>query len=524
MIPTPSLRVRPAGPRRATPPLAAGRPAAGPTPTRSEAGFGATEVGSFAATAARRFAQTAEGGFGLIAEDGFGLIEVLISSLLVAVIAIGTFTGFDVTNKLTSNQRARAQADQIAQQWEERLRGVQTADIAALQKSFCVNDQGTQVAAALPCPVAVAGYTGTIFQVETSGKFVSDSSGVGSCAKESSSADYVQTTTQVTWPSIGTGAPVSETSIVTPPISSQLLVQDYNGPNPVPGVSVAAIGPAPATTSKTLATGANGCALFTTLEPGEYTVSVNQIGYVEKNGNQEYSVKRNLVAGDSTSVSLEYDRAGEIKASYVSTATGVAVKGDSFLAVNGLVEVTRGFGKPSSPPTAEVASPITVFPFHYQTTPSEISSYNVYAGGCESNNPEPYGDRGAIKAINMAPAGRVPVKLEMPPISAFVTKEGTALNATGSISEITSDVSPTAGPFCGALAKRTITATTAGALPYTALPFGKYELCLEANLGTTPAKWWRLKKTFENKTVAGSALGTLNLASGESFGTTKPAC
>ena len=51
------------------------------------------------------------------------LIEVLISALLVALIAIGTLTGLTDANKVAGNERVHAQATTIAQQAEEQLRG-----------------------------------------------------------------------------------------------------------------------------------------------------------------------------------------------------------------------------------------------------------------------------------------------------------------------------------------------------------------------------------------------------------------
>ena len=168
------------------------------------------------------------------------LIEVIISAMLIGLIVVATFTGFDVANRTTADERSHAQADAIAQQWEERMRGEQVSDIAALNKTFCVNDQGVEVAASAPCPASVVGSTGTIFTVATTGKFISNTSGASSCSKESTSADYIQTTTTVKWPALGSRLPVSESSIVTPPVSGQLVVQDYNGPNPVSGVEVTA--------------------------------------------------------------------------------------------------------------------------------------------------------------------------------------------------------------------------------------------------------------------------------------------
>ena len=43
-------------------------------------------------------------------EHGFAIIEVLISSVLLALIVIGTFTAFDSSNRFTANEQDRSQA------------------------------------------------------------------------------------------------------------------------------------------------------------------------------------------------------------------------------------------------------------------------------------------------------------------------------------------------------------------------------------------------------------------------------
>src|SRR5580700_5729980 len=66
-------------------------------------------------------------------ERGDTLIEVLISAVLVALIVIGTLTGLDSTNKATSLQRARSQADALAEQDEERLHSLPVNSLLALE-------------------------------------------------------------------------------------------------------------------------------------------------------------------------------------------------------------------------------------------------------------------------------------------------------------------------------------------------------------------------------------------------------
>ncbi|HME01779.1 MAG TPA: hypothetical protein VKG38_01955, partial [Solirubrobacteraceae bacterium] len=65
-------------------------------------------------------------------QGGFMLLEVLISALLVGLIAVGTFAGFDSAGRARADERAHAQATQLAEQDEERLRGLTTTQLAQL--------------------------------------------------------------------------------------------------------------------------------------------------------------------------------------------------------------------------------------------------------------------------------------------------------------------------------------------------------------------------------------------------------
>src|ERR1700759_40028 len=56
-------------------------------------------------------------------ESGITLIEVVVSSLIVGLIAIGTLTGFAGSNRASADERARNQATPLAAQGEESRRG-----------------------------------------------------------------------------------------------------------------------------------------------------------------------------------------------------------------------------------------------------------------------------------------------------------------------------------------------------------------------------------------------------------------
>ena len=60
----------------------------------------------------------------LASEAGDTLIEVLASAVLVALIVVAMFNGFDSASRASAGERSRAQADALAQQAEDQLRGL----------------------------------------------------------------------------------------------------------------------------------------------------------------------------------------------------------------------------------------------------------------------------------------------------------------------------------------------------------------------------------------------------------------
>src|SRR5580700_12128098 len=77
-------------------------------------------------------------------ERGDTLIEVLISAVLIALIVVGTLTGLDSTNKATARDRARSQADALAEHAEEQLRSEPINKLAALTESRPLTETVTE--------------------------------------------------------------------------------------------------------------------------------------------------------------------------------------------------------------------------------------------------------------------------------------------------------------------------------------------------------------------------------------------
>jgi Tfp pilus assembly protein PilV len=424
-------------------------------------------------------------------EEGFMLIEVMISALLVGLIVIATLNGFDAANRASADERSHAQADGLAQQDEDRLRGMQVSELSGLSQTREVI------------------YNGTHYTVKSSAKFVADSTGSESCTSGSTSADYIRTTSEVGWPALKTRPKVVETGLIAPRLGGSILVQVFDASaKGDPGMTVTATGPSPSASTETGTTDANGCVIFGSMEPGEYKVTTHQIGYVEKNGNSEPPISEQsatVLNGSTTKKEFEFAQAGEIT---VSFAGGPPAEGDTWLAFNPSMTNFRAFGTLETY-QASVTSPKTMFPF--------TSPYTVYAGSCESDDPHAINpaikDPEAPTGPGGLPAGgSASATVTVPPIKIKVMSGKSAGTPGKAIENAVVWLEDT-----GCKTVHMFKTNAAGALPRPGVPFGKYSLCvtggaLGGNNGATKGLAAKRKYTTSvtNDTVAGpSALATM---------------
>lgn len=410
------------------------------------------------------------------------LIEVMISALLVALIVVATLTGFDVTNRATADERSHAQATVLAQQDEDRLRGLQVSQLSGISETREVI------------------YNGTHYTIKSTAKFVSDASGTESCTAAAASADYIQTVSEVGWPALKSRPKVVETGLIAPRLGGSLLVQVFDASgNGVPGMTVKATGPAPSIGLETGTTNAKGCVVFGSVEPGEYKVTTLQTGYVEKNGNSEPPSSEQgatVINGSTTKKEFQFDKGGELT---VSFAGGPPAEGDTWVAFNTGLTTFRSFPtvveKEKYYPT--VTSPKTLFPFS--------SPYVVYAGSCESD--DPHAINNAIKDPEVTvPAGSLAnATVTVPPIKIKVYS-GKSKASQGKLIE--NAVARLEDTGCKTIRESKTNVT--GSLPHPGVPFGKYSLCitggaLGGNNGATKglAKKRKYTTAVTNDTAAG---------------------
>jgi Tfp pilus assembly protein PilV len=405
------------------------------------------------------------------------LIEVMISALLVGLIVVATLNGFDVTNRLTADERAHAQAAVLAQQDEDRMRSMQVSQLSSYSLTREVP------------------YNGTKYTVTSKAEFVSDTTGSASCAVEGTSADYIKTESSVRWATLKTRPSVVQAGIVTPAPGGDLIVQVYNGTGAgVPGMTVQAVGPSPATTSLTTTTGTNGCVIFNSLQEGKYEVTTFQTGYVDKNGNATPPVAERTVevsAKSTAKKSFQFGLAGELEVQF-ETPTVAPDTGDVVSVANS--GMTQGLQPPEFGNLGIRLSTLntskTLFPFE--------SNDVVYAGSCEQDQPSKVNAAEPDASEKVPPGGVGKVTVVLPPVN-IIVMSGEASGLHGSPvnnAEVTLEDTGCAGTL------RRFN-TKAGALPTPGMPFGSYKLCA-TSLGR------RYRTTFTNNTKNGpSALATM---------------
>jgi Tfp pilus assembly protein PilV len=412
----------------------------------------------------------------LASETGDTLIEVIVSALLVALIVVGTFSGLDSTNKATALQRARSQADALAQQDEEQLRSEPVAKLSELNRTHTVTEGGTT------------------YTITSTSKYIADATATASCTSSSEKADYLQTASTVTWKSLGVGKPVEETGIISPPADSALIVQVQYSGTALPGALVVAEGPSPASTSYKLETSSNGCAILA-VPPGEYNIYVSKTGYVDPNGKkntyEDSSTTRKVYipAENTSKVGYNLGLAGTLAVSFTGSSPA---EGDSFVAFNTGQTTFRPFPELFTPGSysTTVTSPPTIFPF--------TTKYTIYAGTCEADLPSANGvPLVAAEEKEVTPGSTTTATVRLGPVKIKVMS-GTG---SGSTNEGTVVETATGSTIDGCGAKRSFTSTPSGALSHPGLPFGKYTMCV-SNGGR---KW---EGKFENNTTTGPSSTT----------------
>ena len=425
------------------------------------------------------------------------LIEILVSALVLTIASAGVVMLLQTTTKTQAEQRSSTEAYALAQEDQARLTSMRLATLNRLDQTRTVTLNKTE------------------FNVRSRGVFVNDATSSPSCGEGTSTADYVEITSTVTWNGMDPGEKAKIVSILSPSngsldpnhgtiafsvkTQSQAAVPNmyvYGGSGAFSGY-----------------TDAYGCAVFTDLPAGDYDVSVSGEGIkaVNKNRDTVQEEEITVVGGDTKTVNFEFDLEGTITVnfSYLSGSTGKieAAKADSIVLRHGLMEggAAQAFGSPGGTRQSTIGVP-KLFPFS--------SPYYLYSGSCESNNP---GTNAASANVVAPRSGIAEVTLQLPVYEPTVMT-GNSSGSPGS-AFANADVW-VRDPSCmksGQPVTRRYTTNSLGKLPELGLPWGTYNICVDTEPGGNSSGVRRQR--FENvsvKNLAASATQTIYLGSSAS--------
>lgn len=432
-------------------------------------------------------------------ERGSMLIEVIVSGLLLALLAVGLFGAFDGSARVSVRNKERATSARLAQEDQERLRGLPVTEISNLRQTH---------------PPKLIG--GTSYTVVSRADWVADAAGNTTCAAGDARADYLKIQSTVT-PSKAGAKPVVVESMINPKLGTfgagtgSLAVEVLNRDNAgVAGLPVTITGPV----ADTDATNADGCAFFGYEPVGNYAISYSAAGFVDYEGDTAINEATSISSGAVSTKSLRYDRAGSATVSFDTSEAGT-VKPASYDAVrlahsNALRALDTGTDATSVKLTG-------LFPFK--------DAYAAYAGECDQNNPASYTVTPAnpLHGVIVPRAADQAVTVRLPTITIRVRKSGSS-PATYLANRRVRFTSP-----CGVTAATPIrqAVTDANGRARVALPYGDWSVCVDnQQTPALPTSQW-LKSattTVQNRNAAGTPETPIDLVESTTSGNSGNKC
>ena len=391
-------------------------------------------------------------------ESGLTLIEVIVSSLMVVLIG-GSFVALGAVQTTTGDQQRRSQAADLAQQDQERMRGMSADQLSNLSESRDVVADGIT------------------FEVTSTGKFINRSSGGDTCSAASSgAADYIRTTTSVTWDSNERSAVVVN-GLATPPAGGSVVTRtiDQNGAA-VAGSKILASGSSSATlgTRRSGTTDSTGCTIFPAMPVGDYDLSASLSGYVNPDGAASSTATVTATTTGTATKVFPIGRAGGVTATFSTVIGGATLTGQQAPSIGWS---NSGMATPRYITPAALSSSIStgtsLYPFISGSSNVYTNNYGVWAGSCATAQP-PSASR---TLTTVAPGATATPRISMPGMDIEVrwrsSGTGSGTRVVPSAVKVTDSCNQTWSP---ALSSAGATATT-GVLTYPGQPYGTYTVC-----------------------------------------------
>jgi len=360
-------------------------------------------------------------------DGGFTMIELMVSMTILALVSASFAYGLELAMSVTREDRARVQATNLAARELEIVRNEFGSSKTAPTTLGAVSEATNPH----PLPGGTAGQPlnldGLDFTVVRTVEWLPAGTGTSPC-DGGSAVTYpsLGVNVRVSWEENGTERDVESNTVLTPPkgtlatiqgfIAAKVIGADGTGVSSLP---VDITGPGGA---QTRVTAGDGCAVFALTTVGNYTVILDEPGYVSFDGQASTSKPATVGAGSIQVVPFSYDAAATLELEYVISD-----------------EVGDDYDQPAPPPA------VTLFNASLPTMgKQEISSgtttvtglwpfpdgYSVWAGTCVLNDPATTGGTRATP-VTPEPGETVTAEVELKPLTVtFLTDEDLPLADT----------------------------------------------------------------------------------------------
>lgn len=420
------------------------------------------------------------------------LIEILVSALVLIIASAGVMMLLQTTTRSQAELRHNSEAYALAQEDQARLASMRLSTLNRLDQTRTVTLNKTQ------------------FSVRSRGVFINDSTSKASCGEGTSSADYVEITSSVSWPGMDPGEKAKIVSVLSPSngsldpnrgtVAFSVVTQ---GQTPLANVYVSGGSGAFAGY-----TDASGCAVFADLAAGNYTASVNgeALGLVGHDGESTQTEAVPVAGGDTKTVTFEFDRPGTIQVPFKfrvgSSGSYMASSQPAIVAYNQGMKAAKVFWTANGSPEPNVTAS-NLFPFS--------STYFIYAGSCADNNPDEKGEgtNAAATANVAAPANGTAsaAPIQLPAYEPLVWSGRNSSNKGSLLSGADVWVRDDSCTKSGQPVTRRYTSNTQGTIDDKGLPWGVYDLCVDTEPGENTSSVRRLR--YSNVTIQNLAAPTV---------------
>ena len=337
-------------------------------------------------------------------QAGFTIIEVLVTALITALLATAVATALISQTHASGDQRLRSEADTLADQAQDRLRGLSDQALTGMVGSSASSQSQT--------------VNGVTFPGAASGPLQQAS---GKARGARSSIDYFNATTKVSWAEGVNSSTQSATAttLISRPVTGLLetSVTDPTGSG-LAGVTVTAT--PPSGSAQTTPTDGSGCATLAGLSAGNYTVQVTKTGYLNYQDVSSPTASAAVTStGSTATATFGLGLAGSLTSTFAASNGSASYTGEAdALSAAG---TSTTYGTYTAVQTNASGAPVTSFgsslyPGNVASTGSTSASYagnySIYGGQCSYQNP--FASVTSTNLASVSPGGTSAVTVNEP--------------------------------------------------------------------------------------------------------------